>query len=89
MSSISVDKGKKISDTDKLIIEERSDKDGTNKVISKVKTKQRDYDNPTLKQAMERDDWEKWTQAIDDEYKHRYDEGVFKNIKLLRKELIL
>jgi len=80
-----MDKGKKIINTDKFIREERSDKDGTNKVISKVKTNQRDYDNPTLKQAMERDDWGKWKEAKDDEYKQMYDEGVFNNKKIIEK----
>ena len=55
------------------------------KVISKVKSKQRDYDNPTLKQAMQRDDWPLWEQAINEEYKQMYDEGVFMNVKSIEK----
>jgi len=57
-----------------------------NKMINKVKNKQRGYDNPTMKQAMERNDWSLWEEAINEEYKQMYDEGVFKNVKYIEKD---
>ena len=39
--------------------------------------KERGYDNPTLKQAMERDDWPEWEKAINEEYQQMYEDDVF------------
>ena len=34
---------------------------------------------------MQRDDWPLWEQAINEEYKQMYDEGVFMNVKFIEK----
>ena len=52
---------------------------------AKLKVKKRGYDNPTMKQAMERDDWPEWEAAINEEYKQMYDEGVFLNVKTIER----
>ena len=57
----------------------------TNKIISKVKSKHRDYDNPTVKQAMQRDDWPLWEAAINEEYNQMFDDKVFQNVSKIEK----
>ena len=57
----------------------------TNKVISKVKSKHRNYDNPTLKQAMSREDWPLWEKAINDEYNQMYEDNIFQSVNKIEK----
>jgi len=46
-------------------------------VLIKKNAKSRGFDNPTMKQAMNRFDWTQWKEAIDKEYQQLFEEGVF------------
>jgi hypothetical protein len=46
-----------------------------------AKRKKRGYDNPSLAQAMKREDWPEWEKAINLEYQQMTDDGVFEKHK--------